>query len=207
MNSQGLPLFVGVAGGSGSGKTTVVERIIQGLAPHSVTLIHHDSYYRDYSHLQPEERAGLNFDHPDALESELLVKHLDQLAAGNAVPVPEYDFTRHVRTDRTHTAPPTPVVIVDGILVLADAHLRSRLGIKIYVDTGDDLRFIRRLTRDLQHRGRTLESVVQQYMDTVRPMHLEFVEPSKRFADVIVPDGGDNRIAIEMIVAQLRAAL
>ena len=201
------PLVVGVAGGSGSGKTTVVERIIQGLAPHAVTLIHHDSYYRDYAHLPEDQRARVNFDHPDALETELLAQHLDRLCAGDVVAVPEYDFTNHVRTDRTHTAAPTPVVIVDGILVLADAALRERLHIKIYVDTGADLRFIRRLERDLQHRGRTMESVIQQYLETVRPMHLEFVEPSKRYADVIVPDGGDNRVAIEMIVASLKAEL
>ncbi len=208
MRSDGSgPLFVGVAGGSGSGKTSVVERIIQGLAPHAVTLIHHDSYYRDYSHLPPEERARVNFDHPDALETELLVRHLDQLAAGHAIAVPEYDFTAHVRTDRSHTAPPTPVVIVDGILVLGDPDLRSRLGIKIYVDTDADLRFLRRLTRDLQHRGRSMESVIQQYLETVRPMHLEFVEPSKRYADIIVPDGGENRVAVDMVVAKLESEL
>lgn len=201
------PLFVGVAGGSGSGKTTVVERIMQGLAPHPVTLIHHDSYYRDYSELTLEERARINFDHPDALETELLVEHLDALRRGETVEVPVYDFTTHERTSRTRPAAPTPVVIVDGILVLAERPIRERLDIRIFVDTDPDVRFIRRLQRDLAERGRTLESVVEQYQETVRPMHLEFVEPSKRYADVIVPVGGSNEVAIDMVVTKLREVL
>lgn len=201
------PLFVGVAGGSGSGKTTVVERIMQGLAPHPVTLIHHDAYYRDYSELTLEERARINFDHPDALETELLVEHLDALREGKAVEVPVYDFTTHARTERTRPAAPTPVVVVDGILVLAERPIRERLDIRIFVDTDADIRFIRRLQRDIEHRGRTVESVVEQYRETVRPMHLEFVEPSKRYADVIVPVGGENEVAIDMVVTKLREVL
>jgi len=200
----GRPLFVGVAGGSGSGKTTVVERIIAGLEPHPVTLIHHDSYYRDYSQLSEEERSLLNFDHPDSLETELLLEHLDLLRERQTVQVPVYDFTTHTRTAATSPAAPTPVVIVDGILVLSDPDIRARLDIRVYLDTDSDIRFIRRLTRDIDQRGRTLESVVRQYTETVRPMHLEFVEPSKRYADVIVPVGGENAVAIDMLVTKLR---
>ncbi len=201
------PLLVGVAGGSGSGKTTVVERIMAGLAPSAVTLIHHDTYYFDYGHLSLEERAAVNFDHPDSLETALLVEHLDTLAAGETVNLPMYDFTTHTRSERTRPAAPTPVIIVDGILVLADREVRERLDIKIFVDTDADVRFIRRLGRDIQDRGRTLDSVVEQYEKTVRPMHLKFVEPSKRYADVIVPVGGTNEVAIDMLVTKLREVL
>lgn len=201
------PLFVGVAGGSGSGKTTVVERIMSGLAPRLVTLIHHDAYYFDYGHLDVEERAATNFDHPASLETALLIEHLDALGRGETVELPLYDFKTHTRTARTDTASPTPVVIVDGILVLADREIRRRLDIKIFVDADPDVRFIRRLRRDMKERGRTLESVVRQYEKTVRPMHLEFVEPSKRYADVIVPVGGENAVAIDMVVTKLRQVL
>lgn len=198
------PLFVGVAGGSGSGKSTVVERIMGGLAPNPVTLIHHDAYYFDYGHLTLEKRASINFDHPNSLETSLLIEHLDALARREPVALPLYDFKTHTRTDRTQPAAPTPVVILDGILVLADRDIRERLDIKIFVDTDADVRFIRRLGRDMEHRGRTLESVVRQYERTVRPMHLEFVEPSKRYADIIVPVGGANEVAIDMLVTKLR---
>lgn len=201
------PLFVGVAGGSGSGKTTVVERIMSGLAPRAVTLIHHDAYYFDYGHLDVEERAAVNFDHPASLETELLTRHLDALSTGETVELPLYDFKTHTRTSQTETAAPTPVVIVDGILVLADREIRRRLDIKIFVDTDADVRFIRRLGRDIHERGRSLESVVKQYEKTVRPMHLEFVEPSKRYADIIVPVGGENDVAIDMVVTKLREVL
>lgn len=201
------PYFVGVAGGSGSGKTTVVERIVQGLEPRPVTLIHHDAYYRDFSACTLEERGRINFDHPDALETELLIDHLDRLRHGREVEVPVYDFTTHARTGRTWSAAPTPVVIVDGILVLAEREIRRRLDLRVFVDTDPDIRFIRRLARDLESRGRTLESVIRQYTETVRPMHLEFVEPSKRYADLIVPVGGENEVAIDMLVTKLRQIL
>ena len=204
---EGRPLFVGVAGGTGSGKTTVVERIMGGLAPNPVTLIHHDAYYHDYGHLRLEERAGINFDHPDSLETSLLIEHLDALACGRPVELPLYDFKTHTRVARTQPASPTPVVIVDGILIIADHEIRRRLDIKIFVDTDADIRFIRRLQRDIEHRGRTLDSVVRQYLRTVRPMHLDFVEPSKRYADVIVPVGGENDVAIDMVVTKLREVL
>ncbi len=205
--SGAVPLFVGVAGGSGSGKTTVVERLMSGLAPRLVTLIHHDAYYFDYGQMDVEERAAVNFDHPASLETTLLIEHLDSLSKGETAELPLYDFKTHTRTAETETAMPTPVVIVDGILVLADREIRRRLDIKIFVDTDPDIRFIRRLRRDMQTRGRTLESVVRQYEKTVRPMHLEFVEPSKRYADVIVPVGGENDVAIDMVVTKLREVL
>lgn len=201
---ESRPVVVGVAGGTGSGKTTVVDALVEELAPEPVSVIHHDAYYRDFGHLGPEERDGINFDHPDALETPLLVEHLETLLRGEAVEVPVYDFTTHLRTAETRTVRPTPVVIVDGILVLAEPDLRAAMDIRIYVDTDPDVRFIRRLTRDLEERGRTLESVIEQYVATVRPMHLEFVEPSKRYADLIVPEGGRNQVAVEMLVARLR---
>ncbi|RMH12852.1 MAG: uridine kinase [Gemmatimonadetes bacterium] len=201
------PYLIGVAGGSGSGKTTVVTELVQSVAPESVALIHHDAYYRDFSNLSVEDREKINFDHPDALETDLLVRHLQELADGRPVDVPVYDFTTHTRTGEVRRVEPTRVVIVDGILVLADPDLRRMLDMKVYVDADPDIRFIRRLERDLMERGRTLESVIRQYTTTVRPMHLEFVEPSKRYADIIVPVGGHNRVAVDMLVATLRELL
>ncbi len=201
------PIVVGVAGGSGAGKSTVVREIVRRLAPREVTRIHHDAYYRDYGHLPPEERAAINFDHPDALETALLVAHLGELLDGRSVELPTYDFTSHTRTAETITARPTEVMIVDGILVLAHRELREMMDVKLYVDADADIRFIRRLDRDISERGRTVASVVSQYTRTVRPMHLEFVEPSKRYADIIIPEGGRNRVAIEMIAAKLAAVL
>jgi uridine kinase len=201
------PIVVGVAGGSSSGKTTVVRQIVSKLAPQTVTVVRHDAYYRDLSHLPKAQRALVNFDHPDALETDLLAQHLEVLRRGESVSLPRYDFTTHTRRPETTRADPTPVVIVDGILVLADADLRRLMDIRIFVDTDADLRLIRRLRRDTRERGRTVESVIQQYVATVRPMHLEFVEPSKRHADVIIPEGGDNRVAIDMVVARLHMLL
>jgi len=183
------PVVVGVAGGSGSGKTTVVRSILHQLRPDRVSVIHHDSYYWDYSHLPPDTRARINFDHPDALETSLLVAHLQELLEGRSVEVPVYDFTTHTRTDETVHVRPTEAIIVDGILVLAVPELRRLMDIKIFVDTDADVRFIRRLERDLDERGRSVKSVIEQYQTTVRPMHLEFVEPSKRHADILVPEG------------------
>ena len=199
------PLILGVAGGSGSGKTTVVSQIIQAMEPVPVSLLHHDSYYRDHPDLSDEERARLNYDHPDVLETPLLAEHLRELLAGRAVEEPVYDFTTHSRTDETRRIEPNPVVIVDGILILAEPELRELMDIRVYVETDSDLRFIRRLLRDTQERGRSVDSVIRQYQETVRPMHLEFVEPSRRHADVIVPFGRENRVAISMLVARLRA--
>lgn len=199
------PLILGVAGGSGSGKTTVVSQIIRGLDPVPVSLLHHDSYYRDHPDLSDAERSRLNYDHPDVLESELLAEHLRGLAAGRSVEEPVYDFTTHSRTDEKRRIEPNPIVIVDGILILAEPELRELMDIRVFVETDSDLRLIRRLTRDTKERGRSVDSVIRQYQETVRPMHLEFVEPSRRHADIIVPFGRENRVAISMLVARLRA--
>jgi uridine kinase len=199
-------VLLGVAGGTGSGKSTVVKEILQRLYPSPVSVIHHDAYYLDLSHVPFEERVRMNFDHPDALETSLLVQHLTDLKAGIAVEVPVYDFSSHTRTGETSRVEPTGVIIVDGILVLADPRLRGLLDIKVFVDTDPDIRFIRRLRRDQRDRGRSLESVVQQYLTTVRPMHLAFVEGSRAFADIIIPEGGRNRVAIDLLVSRLQLA-
>ncbi|GBC79885.1 MAG: uridine kinase [Acidobacteriota bacterium] len=203
----GKVVCIGVAGGTGSGKTTVAEAIVSRIGPHRIAYIQHDSYYRDLSHLPPEERIRRNFDHPDALESELLVTHLLALKRGEAVEIPVYDFTTHVRTATTRRVEPRKVILVEGILIFAEKALREQFDIRIFVDTDADLRFIRRLRRDIAERGRTVESVISQYLDTVRPMHLEFVEPSKRWADVIIPEGGFNTVALDMVCARVEALL
>jgi uridine kinase len=196
---------IGVAGGSGSGKTTVVRRIVDSLGPEHVTLLDHDRYYRDRNDLRLEERAALNYDHPDALETDLLVQHVRQLKSGQAVDVPQYDFTRHARLSETETFQPRKALIVEGILVFTDPALRDLMDIKVFVDTDSDTRFIRRLQRDVAERGRTMVSVIDQYQSTVKPMHLEFVEPSKRYADVIVPLGGHNTVAVDLLLTMLRS--
>ena len=201
------PLVIGVAGGTGSGKTTVVSEIQDAVSDDNVVVVHQDNYYRDYGHLPLEERARVNFDHPDAIEAELVEQHVRDLTAGRSVEVPIYDFETHTRSEDTSTLAPARVVIIDGILVLAEAGLRALMDIKIFVDTDPDLRLIRRIDRDVRERGRTVESVVEQYQATVRPMHLQFVEPSKRHADLIVPEGGQNRVAVETIATAVRSAL
>ena len=202
------PVLIGVAGGSGSGKTTVVRRIIEALGgADDVAVIHHDAYYRDASALPPEERALINYDHPDSLETELLIRHLETLLGGEPVDVPVYDFTHHVRTDRTERVEPRPVVILDGILILWDPRLRELMDVRLFVDADADVRLARRLKRDVQDRGRSPQSVLDQYMETVRPMHLEFVEPSKRYADVILPRGGHNKVGVQMVVASVKGVI
>ena len=196
---------IGVAGGSGSGKTTVVRRIVDSLGPEQVTLLDHDRYYRDRNDLRLEERAALNYDHPDALQTDLLVAHVRALKTGTAVDVPQYDFTRHARLSEIETFQPRRALIVEGILVFTDAALRDLMDIKVFVDTDSDTRFIRRLQRDVAQRGRTMESVIDQYQHTVKPMHLEFVEPSKRYADVIIPLGGHNTVAVDLLLTMLRS--
>jgi uridine kinase len=198
-------LIVGVAGGSGSGKTTVVRRIIESLGPDEVTLLDHDRYYRDRNDLRLEERAALNYDHPDALETDLMVRHVQELKAGRPVEVPRYDFARHARLAETDLFAPRRAIIVEGILIFTDPALRKLMDIKVFVDTDSDTRFIRRLVRDVADRGRTMESVIEQYQDTVKPMHLEFVEPSKRYADVIIPLGGHNTVAVDLLLTLLRS--
>jgi uridine kinase len=199
------PLIIGVAGGSGSGKTTVVRRIVDTLGGADVTVLEHDRYYRDHPELRLEERAALNYDHPDSLETSLLVEHVQVLKGGRPVDVPVYDFARHARKTTRERLTPHPAVIIEGILIFADAELRALMDVKVFVDTDSDTRFIRRLQRDVSERGRTVDSVIDQYVSTVKPMHLEFVEPSKRYADVIVPEGGHNQVAIDMLMTLIRS--
>src|SRR5688572_2024555 len=197
------PVFIGIAGGTGSGKTTVARSIQDRVGTDRIEWISHDAYYRDFSGLDPESRHAINFDHPESLETELLVAHLDALANKQPVEVPLYDFATHMRQKKTRTVSPRRVIIVEGILVLAEVPLRKRIDIKLFVDTPPDIRFVRRLLRDVQHRGRSVESVVHQYLTNVRPMHEEFVEPSKRYADLIIPEGGENQVALDAIIARV----
>jgi len=201
------PLLIGVAGGTGAGKTTISRAILDHVGADHIAYIQHDAYYRDLSHLPLEERQRSNFDHPDALEDSLLLEHLQRLLAGEPVAVPVYDFTHYVRLPQTRTVAPQPVILLEGILIFVNRDLREMMDIRIYVDTDADIRLIRRLRRDISERGRSLESVIDQYLETVRPMHLEFVEPSKRYADVIVPMGGQNVVALEMICARIERML
>jgi len=194
---------VGVAGGTGSGKTTVSRSVVEALPPAAVAIIQHDNYYRDRPDLEYDERAQLNFDHPDALDTELLIKHLGQLRAGIGVDVPVYDFAKHRRAKRTTRVEPTPVLIVEGILVFVERRLREYLDLKLFVDTPADIRVFRRIRRDIEQRGRDFASIREQYYATVRPMHLQFVEPSKSYADLIIPEGGRNQVALDLILAKL----
>jgi len=207
MEHQKTCLVIGIAGGSGSGKSTVADALASALPATSVAILRHDNYYRDRPDLSLEQRNRVNYDHPEALETGLLVEHLQHLKAGNAIEVPVYDFKTHRRRVETHRLEPSPVVIVEGILVFVDEHLRRELDIKIFVDTEPDIRAIRRIRRDMKSRGRDFEAVRKQYYETVRPMHVQFVEPSKRTADLIIPEGGENRVAIDVLVARLREAV
>ncbi|MGH9308912.1 MAG: uridine kinase [Vicinamibacterales bacterium] len=202
-----VPVVIGVAGGSGSGKTTVVRAIVDNIGTDQVTVLEHDRYYRDRNDLRLEERASLNYDHPDSLETDLLVQHVLALRAGQSVAVPTYDFARHARQRATDTVTARRVVIVEGILIFTDAALRDLMDIKVFVDTDDDTRFIRRLQRDISERGRTVQSVIDQYLGTVKPMHLDFVEPSKRYADLVIPRGGHNAVAIDMLMTLIRSLI
>lgn len=201
------PIIVGIAGGTGSGKTTVARAIYNRVGTDRIEWISHDSYYRNFEGLSPEEKHHINFDHPDSLETELLVRHVDVLRKGSAVEVPIYDFTTHSRKTETQRVEPRKVIIVEGILVLAEAELRKRIDMKLFVDTPADIRFVRRLMRDIRSRGRSVESVIEQYVTTVRPMHEEFVEPSKRHADLIIPEGGENLVAIDAIISRVETLL
>lgn len=199
------PLVIGVAGGTGSGKSTVVRRIMEALGDTDVTVLAHDRYYRDHPDLRLEERGGLNYDHPNSLDTDLLVTHLRALREGRPAELPVYDFTRHVRKPETAPVEPGSAIIVEGILIFADAALRELMDVKVFVDTDRDIRFIRRLQRDISERGRTVPSVIEQYMSTVKPMHEEFVEPSRRYADIIVPEGGYNQVAVDMLLTLIRS--
>lgn len=207
MTNTKKPIIIGVAGGTASGKTTVSQNILEAVGADKLAFLEHDAYYRDLSHLPFTARTALNFDHPDSLENELLIQHLQALLAGRAVDVPTYDFANYVRHKNLKRVEPQRVILVEGILIFVDKNLREMMDVKIYVDTADDLRFIRRLRRDVSERGRTVERVIEQYLETVRPMHMEFVEPSKQYADVIIPRGGHNLRAIEMVVAQIQRML
>ncbi len=200
---QGRPVVVGVAGGTGAGKTTVAHAVIEAVGVDRVAVLSEDAYYREFAHLSDAERQKVNWDHPDAIEVDLLLAHIRTLLAGQPVERPVYDFAAYARLPETIHVESRPVILVEGILIYVDERLRDLCDVKVFVDTDADLRFIRRLERDVERRGRTVESVVHQYLATVRPMHLAFVEPSKRFADIIVPEGGENLVAIEL----LRSAL
>ncbi len=201
------PLVIGVAGGSGSGKTTVINYICKEFAKDNILRLEHDSYYRELDHLPFEERLKQNFDHPASLETELMIRHIKALMEGYPVEVPVYDFEKHTRKDETITATPSKVILIDGILIFSEPDLLKLMDVKIFVDTDDDVRLLRRLKRDIQERGRSVEGVLTQYEKFVRPMHLEFVEPSKRYADVIIPRGGKNKVALEMVSALIRGKM
>jgi uridine kinase len=207
MPNRATPLVIGIAGGSGSGKTTLAHMILERVGVDRIAYLPHDAYYKDLSNLPPNERATINFDHPNSLDNDLLVEHVKQLKRGEPVDLPIYDFKTHSRTTSTRRIEPRQVIMVEGILIFAEPALRELLEVKIFVDTDADMRFIRRLQRDINERGRSTESVVRQYLATVRPMHMEFVEPSKRYADVIIPEGGQNAVAMEMVVARLETLL
>jgi uridine kinase len=207
MPTQPVPIVIGIAGGSGSGKTTVANKILDRVGADRIAYLPHDAYYRDLSHLPYVRRIETNFDHPDSLETELMGRHIEELRAWRSIDLPIYDFTNHRRTDQFVRVEPQRVILVEGILIFAEAALRPLFDVKIFVDTDADLRLIRRITRDITERGRTTENIIRQYLSTVRPMHLEFVEPSKRYADVIIPEGGFNEVAMGMVTTRIEALL
>lgn len=207
MEKSATPLVIGIAGGSGSGKTTVANVILSRVGAQNIAYLPHDAYYKDLRDLPPNQRAEINFDHPDSLDTDLMIAHIEQLRNWQPVELPVYDFKRDQRTSQTMPIFPQPVVLVEGILIFGISELRPIFDVKIFVDTDADIRFIRRLQRDIYQRGRTIESVIEQYLNTVRPMHLKFVEPSRRYADIIVPEGGHNIVAMDMIVARIQSLL
>jgi uridine kinase len=207
MITRETPIVIGIAGGSGSGKTTIANEILDRVGAKRIAFFPHDAYYKDLSHLPISKRTKVNFDHPDALDTKLLVQHIKKIKTGNTIEFPVYDFKTHTRTRKTIPVGYQPIIIVEGILIFVEPELRDLFDVKIYVDTDPDVRFIRRLQRDISERGRTLSSVIDQYQKFVRPMHLEFVEPSKRYADVIIPEGGFNLVALDMVVARIEELL
>ena len=200
-------MIIGICGGTGSGKTTVANRILETVSANEVVFIQQDSYYRNIKDLPLDYRQVANFDHPDALDNDLLVNHVRRLKAGEPIDLPIYDFKTHTRMVETRLVEPKPIVIVEGILIFSESRLLEQMDIKVFVDTPDDIRFIRRLRRDIAERGRTVESVIEQYLATVRPMHMQFVEPSKRYADVIIPEGGHNLVSIDLLSGKIRERL
>ncbi len=207
MLKRATPLIIGIAGGTGSGKTTVANVIVERVGADHIAYLPHDAYYKDLANLPVAQRSIINFDHPNSLDTDLLIQHVRQLKNLEPVDLPIYDFKTHSRTAMTRRLEPQLVILVEGILIFAEPELRELFDVKLFVDTDADIRFIRRLQRDISERGRTTESVINQYLTTVRPMHLEFVEPSKRYADVIIPEGGLNTVAMDMVVARLEALL
>lgn len=207
MSNRTSPLVIEIAGGTGSGKTTVAQTIVERVGGEHIASLAHDSYYKDLGDLPVAQRSEVNFDHPNSLDTDLLIQQLAQLKKGQPIEVPVYDFRTHSRTDHTIHVDPQPIILVEGILIFTEPGLRTLFDIKIFVDTDADIRFIRRLERDISERGRSSVSVIHQYLSTVRPMHLEFVEPSKRYADIIIPEGGLNTVAMDMIVARIQALL
>lgn len=205
METQSRPIVIGVAGGSGSGKTTVARTILETFEGKSIMVLEHDSYYKDQSHMSFEERLETNYDHPLAFDTDLLIEHLIKLLNYEAIDVPIYDYKQYTRSDQVDHQEPKDVIIVEGILVLEDARLRDLMDIKIYVHTDDDIRIIRRIKRDINERGRSLDSVIDQYLGVVKPMHEEFIEPSRKYADIIFPEGGYNKVALDLIQTKIRA--
>jgi uridine kinase len=207
MSKRASPLVIAIAGGTGSGKTTVANVILGRVGANHIGYLPHDAYYKDLTDLPPAQREHINFDHPNSLDTDMLIRHVQDLKENHPIELPVYDFKTHSRTSRTILIKPQPIIIIEGILIFVEPKLRQLFDVKIYVDTDPDIRFIRRLERDIAERGRTMESVIHQYLTTVRPMHQEFVEPSKRYADVIIPEGGFNTVALDMVVARVQALL
>jgi len=207
MPKKPQPLVIGIAGGTGSGKTTVANVILERVGKNHIAYLPHDAYYRELNELPPDQKAAVNFDHPDSLETELMIEHINKLKDGQFIELPIYDFSTHSRTGKTIHVDPQRVIIVEGILIFAIPELRKLFDVKIFVDTNADVRFIRRLQRDITERGRTTEMVIHQYLTTVRPMHLEFAEPSKRYANIIIPEGGLNAVAMDMVIARIELLL
>jgi uridine kinase len=207
MNRKTSPLVIAIAGGSGSGKTTVAQAILDRVGRSRIAYLPHDAYYKDLSLLPPNQRVEVNFDHPNSLDTELLIQHIEQLKTWHSINLPVYDFKTHTRTDQVICIDPQRVILVEGILIYAEKDLRELFDVKIFVDTDADIRFIRRLERDIAERGRTTEHVIHQYLKTVRPMHMDFVEPSKRYADVIIPEGGFNIVAMDMVISHIQELL
>lgn len=198
------PIVIGITGGTGSGKSTIAREIYESFNEKNITMIEQDSYYKDQSNLEPEERVKTNYDHPKAFDNDLLIEHIKSLVAGESIEKPIYDFSIHNRVKETITVEPNQIIIVEGILIFENEKLRDLMDIKIFVDTDADVRIVRRIVRDINERGRTLESVINQYLTMVRPMHLQFTEPSKRYADLIIPEGGGNKVAIDLLVAKIK---
>lgn len=200
-------ILIGIAGGTGSGKTTLANRLVQSFGGDEVSILRHDNYYRRHDDMEYEERTKLNYDHPDAFDTELLCEHIRALKAGKSIRMPVYDYSLHNRSDRTIEVKPAPVIVLEGILIFAEVSLCELMDIKVFVDTDADVRILRRIVRDVKHRGRSLDSVISQYLTTVKPMHEQFVEPSKRRADIIIPEGGENRVALDMLIQRVRKHL